>query len=65
MKFVGLYAVVNLFSPKGKPRPTLSGLGVTSSSIWRGLPEPNWICKVWLFKNLVINLRFLDLVFNI
>jgi len=32
IKLVGLKAVVNLLSPKGKPIPTLSGFGVICSS---------------------------------
>ena len=57
--------MVNLLWPKGNPKPTLSGLGVISSSIWRALPEPNCTCKVVSFIYLEINLLLVDSVLKI
>ena len=61
---VGEYAVVNLSSSNGKPKPTLSGLGITSSSTFKGWPAPNCICKFVWVVNLVTNLLFVDTVCN-
>ena len=58
IKLVGEKAVVNLFCSLGNPNPTLSELGVISSSVSDALPDPNWIWRVKLSKNLVANLLF-------
>ena len=57
IKLVGLKAVLSFDSPKGKPKPTLSGLGTIVASFTPVVPAPNWICKEPLSKNLVTNLR--------
>ena len=41
MKLVGEKAVVSLVLSKGNPAPTLSGFGITSSSVSFTVPEPN------------------------
>jgi hypothetical protein len=64
IKLVGAYAVVNLLWLSGRPIPTLSGLGIISSVVSDGLPEPNWICRFVLSKNLVANLFWTDLILN-
>ena len=56
IKLLGLYAVVNLFFSKGKPKPTLDGLGIISSVVSLGLPEPNCNWTVDEFNTLVTNL---------
>jgi hypothetical protein len=40
-KFVGENAVVSLVFSNGKPKPTLSGFGIISSSLSPKLPAPN------------------------
>ena len=40
-KFSGEYAVVNLSCSKGKPIPTLLGLGIILSSVSFAVPAPN------------------------
>ena len=40
-KFNGEYAVVNFVFSNGKPEPTLSGLGMISSSLSPKLPDQN------------------------
>ena len=61
-KFVGENAVVNLFCSKGKPKPTLSGLGIISSVVDLVLPAPNWSCNDPESINLAANLLYT--VFN-
>ena len=57
-KLTGEKAVVNFDRLYGKPKPTLSGLGVISSSILAVfVPAPNWISKFVGVVNLVTNLR--------
>jgi len=56
IKFEGEKAVVNLVFSKGKPNPTLSGLGIMFSSVMVGSPTPNCNYNVVGFNNLVANL---------
>ena len=54
-KFEGEYAAVNLDLKNGSPKPTLLGFGIISSSVFEGLPEPNWIWRLVNEVNLVEN----------
>ena len=54
--------MVNLFCKKGNPKPTLNGLGITSSVVVAGEPAPNCNCNILLAKNLVANLFCVDFV---
>lgn len=45
-----------MFIPCSVPSPTFVGSGVKVLSSWLFVPAPNWICKLPLEVNLVINL---------
>jgi hypothetical protein len=56
-KLAGANAVLSLDCLYGRPKPTLSGLGIISSSTLAVfVPAPNWICSVVGDSNLVTNL---------
>ena len=55
-KFEGSIAWFNLDLPSLFPKPTLSGIGNTSSSTLSEDPAPNWISKIPVDINLVANL---------
>ena len=55
-KLDGSKALSNILLPSFIPKPTLSGLGIISSSSESEIPAPNFISRLLLALNLVTNL---------
>ena len=64
IKLEGEYAVLSFCLSNGNPKPTLSGLGTTVSSVSLEVPAPNCNCKDPESINLVANLLCTFFNFN-